>query len=74
MLEALAETLGSAARQRALHDKSVKIGGHRLAAEAPALVEAIAQVERARETAQGNVNPQVLLAVLAGDLEEVLCG
>ncbi len=73
MLEALAETLGNAARQRTLHDKPVKIGGTRLAADTGALVRAISQVEKARETAQGNVNPQLLLAVLAGDLEEVLC-
>jgi len=38
-----------------------------------ALVEAIEKVEAAREAAQGNVNPQLLLAVLADDLEERLC-
>jgi DNA polymerase III subunit delta' len=38
-----------------------------------ALVEAVERVEAAREAAQGNVNPQLLLAVLASDLEERLC-
>lgn len=48
----------------------------RLRAEARAggdtekLVEAIARVMDARELAQGNVNPQLLAAVLAGALEE----
>ena len=36
------------------------------------LMDAIALVTGAREAAQGNVNPQLLLAVLAGDLAEVL--
>ncbi|TFH66507.1 MAG: hypothetical protein E4G90_03165, partial [Gemmatimonadales bacterium] len=72
MLEALAETLGNAARQRSLQDKPVKIGGAPLSAGTEALVQAVAHVEQAREAAQGNVNPQLLLAVLAGDLEEVL--
>jgi hypothetical protein len=29
---------------------------------------------RARDEAQGNVNPQLILAVLADDLAEALCG
>jgi hypothetical protein len=31
-------------------------------------------VIRAREEARGNVNPQLILAVLADDLAEALCG
>jgi hypothetical protein len=36
------------------------------------LVRAAELVTEARETAQGNVNPQLLMAVLADDLAEVL--
>jgi len=35
--------------------------------------EAMAAVEDAREAARGNVNPQLLLASLAGRLEEAMC-
>ncbi len=54
MLDALADKLRSA----------VKRGG-----DTEKLVEAIAQVMDARELAQGNVNPQLLAAVLAEDLQ-----
>jgi DNA polymerase-3 subunit delta' len=37
-----------------------------------AFVEALGRVAAARESAQGNVNPQLLLATLADDLAEVL--
>ncbi|MDH5284077.1 MAG: DNA polymerase III subunit [Gemmatimonadota bacterium] len=37
-----------------------------------AFVEALGRVAKAREAAQGNVNPQLLLATLADDLAEVL--
>jgi hypothetical protein len=40
-------------------------------AKAPKLIEALAQVLEAREMAQGNVNPQLLAAVLSEDLAEV---
>jgi len=40
-------------------------------ANAPKLIEALAQVLQAREMAQGNVNPQLLTAVLSEDLAEV---
>jgi hypothetical protein len=36
------------------------------------LVKAAERVAEAREAAQGNVNPQLLMAVLADDLAEVL--
>ena len=56
MLDALADKLRS----------EVKRGG-----DTEKLVEAIAQVMDARDLAQGNVNPQLLAAVLADDLREV---
>ncbi len=73
MLDALSETLADAARQAA--------GGRarRALPEAlsrphavGALVTAQEKVARAREAAQGNVNPQLLLMALADDLAEVL--
>jgi hypothetical protein len=56
MLDALADKLRS----------EVKRGG-----DTEKLVEAIALVMDARDLAQGNVNPQLLAAVLADDLREV---
>lgn len=73
MLDALADTLADAARQAA---------GGRARRPLPealsrphavsALVTAQEKVARAREAAQGNVNPQLLLMALADDLAEVL--
>ena len=60
LLDALAAEL--AARARNVTDL----------AEATRLVRAIERVQLARAEAQGNVNPQLLLASLAGELEEVL--
>jgi hypothetical protein len=40
--------------------------------DAAALVRAAERVGAAREAAQGNVNPQLLLAVLSEELAEVL--
>jgi hypothetical protein len=73
MLDALAETLSEAARAtlghaprrpvpRALH-------GYR---HPDRLVKALEHVEDAREAAWGNVNPQILLAVLGEELAELL--
>lgn len=73
MLDALAETLSGAARTRVEQGTPVRIGGTRLVAEAEPLALAVCRVQEAREMARGNVNPQVLMAVLAGDLEELLC-
>lgn len=73
MLDALAETLSGAARTRIEQGAPVNIGGIRLVAEAGPLAQAVCRVQEAREIAKGNVNPQVLMAVLAGDLEELLC-
>jgi DNA polymerase-3 subunit delta' len=73
MLDALADTLGQAARgvlgqptkrpvPRALLERS----------DASTLLQALARVAEAREAAYGNVNPQILLAVLGEELAEVL--
>ena len=72
LLDAVSETLGDAARA-AVGAESVRPVPGALAGREPArLMDAIARVGEAREAAQGNVNPQLLLAVLAGDLAEVL--
>jgi DNA polymerase III subunit delta' len=73
MLDALADTLGEAARgtmgqpvRRAVPEPLLR---HR--SPAP-LLQAMEKVAEAREAAAGNVNPQLLLAVLGEDLAEVL--
>jgi hypothetical protein len=40
--------------------------------DASTLLQALARVAEAREAAYGNVNPQILLAVLGEELAEVL--
>lgn len=73
MLDALADTLGEAARlatgMRPRHPLPEVLAKPRPIA---ALVAAQERVARAREAAQGNVNPQLLLMALADDLGEVL--
>ena len=72
LLDAVAETLGDAARE-AVGGTSLDPVPPALAGRDPAgLVRAQDLVARARDAAQGNVNPQLLLAVLGGDLAEVL--
>lgn len=73
MLDALADTLGEATRlgtggrpRRPLPESLTK------PRPVAALVAAQERVARAREAAQGNVNPQLLLMALADDLGEVL--
>jgi DNA polymerase-3 subunit delta' len=73
MLDALADTLGEAARgtlgqpvRRAVPEALLR---HR--SPAP-LLRAMERVADAREAASGNVNPQLLLAVLGEELAEVL--
>lgn len=73
MLDALAETLADGAR----HAAGQPIRGQlpealRIARPVESLVAAQGRVLAAREAAQGNVNPQLLLAVLADELAEVL--
>jgi DNA polymerase-3 subunit delta' len=60
MLDALAVELAGRARESAPHGKSAPF------------VAALERVQAARSEAQGNVNPQLLLASLAGELSEVL--
>jgi DNA polymerase-3 subunit delta' len=73
MLDALAETLGEAARgtvgEPVRRPVAKALQRHRQPA---ALLKAMEHVADAREAAWGNVNPQILLAVLAEDLAEVL--
>jgi DNA polymerase-3 subunit delta' len=73
MLDALAESLADAARQAA-SGRSKRPLPEPLTRPRPveALVAAQEKVARAREAAQGNVNPQLLLMALADDLAEVL--
>jgi len=60
MLDALAVELAGRARESAPGGKSARF------------VAALERVQAARSEAQGNVNPQLLLASLAGELSEVL--
>jgi len=72
LLDAVAETLGDAARE-AVGQPALDRVPRVLAGRDPAgLIEAQLKVADARGAAQGNVNPQLLLAVLGGDLAEVL--
>ena len=73
MLDALAETLADAARGTLGHDTRRQVPpALRRRTEPSALLEALERVAKAREAAYGNVNPQVLLAVLGEELAEVL--
>jgi DNA polymerase-3 subunit delta' len=73
MLDALADTLGEAARaalgQPTRRPIPVALTKRR---DPTPLLRAIGCVSAAREAAWGNVNPQMLLAVLGGELAEVL--
>jgi DNA polymerase-3 subunit delta' len=73
MLDALAETLGEAARGVVGQAPRRPVPEPLLRYHSPApLLKAMEQVADAREAAWGNVNPQLLLAVLGNDLAEVL--
>jgi DNA polymerase III subunit delta' len=73
MLDALAETLGDAARAASgLTPKRPLPQGLSRNRPVESLLAAQQRVTAARESAQGNVNPQLLLAVLADELAEVL--
>lgn len=73
VLDALAETLGEAARnavgQTPRRPLPPALARHR---DPAALLQALDRVADAREAAAGNVNPQILLAVLGEELAEVL--
>ncbi len=73
MLDALAESLGEAGRaSTGLANRTALAEVLRRPRALEALVLAGGRVQAAREAAQGNVNPQLLLAQLADDLAEVL--
>ena len=73
MLDALAETLGEAARAALGGIPRVALPpGLGQAQDPRALIRAIGRVADAREAAAGNVNPQLLLATLGEELAEVL--
>jgi DNA polymerase-3 subunit delta' len=73
MLDALADTLGEAARgalgQPTRRPLPEALRKHR---DPAPLLDAMGLVSEAREAAWGNVNPQILLAVLGEELAEVL--
>jgi DNA polymerase-3 subunit delta' len=73
MLDALADTLSEAARGRLGQVTRRPVPDGLLERADPAsLLRAMERVAEAREAAYGNVNPQILLAVLGEELAEVL--
>jgi DNA polymerase-3 subunit delta' len=73
MLDALADTLSEAARGSLGQSTRRPVPARLLERADPAsLLRAMERVAEAREAAYGNVNPQVLLAVLGEELAEVL--
>lgn len=73
MLGALGELLSEAARAVTSGSPPAQLpAAVRGRVTAEGLARALALVAGAREAAQGNTNPQLLLATLAGDLAEVL--
>jgi DNA polymerase III subunit delta' len=73
MLDALADTLGEAARGRLGQPTRRPVPAALLRGSDPGpLLRALECVTEAREAAYGNVNPQILLAVLGEELAEVL--
>lgn len=73
-LDALGATLADAARKASGHPARGPLPkGLPGRIATPALVEAAGLVAEARESAQGNVNPQLLLGVLLEDLAAELC-
>jgi DNA polymerase III subunit delta' len=69
MLDALAHALAEQAREAAA---TTRPEGQEQTGTLEALVQAQLRVGAAREAAQGNVNPQLLLSALADDLAEAL--
>jgi DNA polymerase-3 subunit delta' len=73
MLDALADTLGEAARGALGHPTRRAVPPALLRRSDPGpLLRAMERVAAARDAAYGNVNPQILLAVLGEELAEVL--
>ena len=74
MLDALSGLLADAARERTGELPRRPVPKVLRGRDLSGLVTASEKVQVAREAAQGNVNPQLLLATLALELEEALCG
>ncbi|HSR16087.1 MAG TPA: hypothetical protein VLL51_10065 [Gemmatimonadales bacterium] len=75
MLDALAELLADAARERSGGTPRRRVPRALQArGDANSYLAALGRVQAAREAAQGNVNPQLLLAELSGAMEAALCG
>lgn len=72
LLDAVAETLTDAARGALGAANRRPVPAVLQRRDPGALVQAVARVEAARESAHGNVNPQLLLAVLGDELAETL--
>lgn len=72
LLDAMADTLGEAARGAMGEKVRRPVPAGLLGAEPQSLFRAIDRVSEAREAAYGNVNPQLLLAVLGEDLAALL--
>jgi DNA polymerase III subunit delta' len=73
MLDALAESLGDAARSSVGQKPRRQVPRSLLRHRSPEpLLKALEHVADAREAAWGNVNPQILLAVLGQELADVL--
>lgn len=73
MLDALADTLGEAARETLGHGTHRPVPERLLRHRSPdSLLKAMEHVADAREAAWGNVNPQLLLATLSAELAAVL--
>jgi DNA polymerase-3 subunit delta' len=73
MLDQLGTTLSEAARLASGAEPNHQVPETLTRGQGvPALVEAARRVAVARERAQGNINPQLLLAVLTDELAEVL--
>lgn len=72
LLDAVAETLTDAARGGLGATSRRPVPAALRSRDPGALIQAVARVEAARESAHGNVNPQLLLAVLGEELAETL--
>ncbi len=72
VLDAVADTLGEAARGAMGEQVRRPVPGGLLGCEPQALFRALDRVSDARESAHGNVNPQLLLAVLTDELAALL--
>jgi DNA polymerase-3 subunit delta' len=72
MLDAMAEALNDAAREALGHRPVAQVFPVLQGRDPEALVKAASEVRATREAAQGNVNPQLLIASLGATLSETL--